>query len=61
MRQRKPMNLQCPVCLEQYTESQWRKTVAGGYRAFRHFDNRGARWCNGKTGQHFAMIFTAGK
>lgn len=54
------MKKECPVCLKDYTESAWRKTSRGGYRAFRHFDNRGARWCKGEEGQRFALILTTG-
>lgn len=53
------MNKICPVCSKTYTESAWRKTKAGGYRAFRHFDRNGARWCRGKVGQRLAMLITS--
>ena len=55
------MNKECPVCKGPYTETQWRQTKAGGYRAFRHFDHRGARWCKGKPGAHYAQLMILGE
>ena len=52
------MNKNCPICQQPYTESQWRKTKAGGYRAFRHFSPWKITWCRGAFGQTYTRIIT---
>lgn len=58
-RQRRPINKECPVCQQPYTETAWRDTKAGGYRAFRHCIRGVVTWCRGKVGQHFCQTFVA--
>lgn len=54
------MNKTCPVCGDRYTETAWRKTKAGGYRSFRHFDYRGVAWCRGETGKQYTQVVVLG-
>jgi hypothetical protein len=48
----------CPVCAEDYTESQKRTAKAGEYRAFRHFKAGAVTWCKSEPGKHLAMMIT---
>ncbi len=52
------MKKTCPVCHEDYTESQKRRSKAGEYRAFRHFNLGRVTWCKSVHGVHLAMFVT---